>query len=442
MMAEAGDDAVATDPQHVKRANRRRWRGVTIAFLAAIAVATGIAAYVFRPLPIDRPPPLAQLGGNAEQGAYLARIGNCAACHTPPGGAPYAGGVRFVTPFGTLYSTNISPDRQSGIGDWSFEQFHAALKHGLRPDGSHLYPAFPYGSFARMTDRDIASLYLYFRSVPPVAQANVANAMDFPFGNRFLMHFWNRLYHQPDSLSRDRTRSPQWNRGRYLVEAVAHCGACHSPRNMLGAIDESRALSGGTYVDRVALGFYRPWSAVDLTPGTHGLRQWRERDIVDYLLNGQNGRAVIHGPMAEVFESTRHLTPADAASIATYLHGIEPSPTRFDWSMLRSGVDRGEIVYTVHCGTCHLPNGQGDRILGVSLAHNPIVQARDPASLINVVLYGPDLPPPPFTSTRTRMKPFGKRLSDEDVAALATYLRSSFGNNAPQVSADEVAAQR
>jgi len=422
---------------------KMRWgRLLALILLVLLAIAGGIAAYVFRPVAVAVPAALETQGGGVAQGEYLATIGNCAACHTAPGGTAFAGGVKFKTPFGTLYSTNITPHRENGIGEWTYAQFHAAMKHGLRPDGAHLYPAFPYTSFARMTDTDIASLYLYFRSIPAVAQKNRANDMDFPFGNRALLYFWNRLFHDSGSYQPDETLSAQWNRGGYLVEAITHCGACHTPRNMLGAPDEGNALHGGIYVDQVANGAYRQWAAVDLTPGAHGLNDWSAKDFTGYLLDGKNPHTVVHGPMTEVFESTRKLTRPDAAAIATYLRGSEPSSARIDWSMLRSRVDEGEIVYTVHCGTCHLPTGKGDRILGVPLANNPIVQAEDPSSLINVILYGPDLPPPPFASNRTTMKPFGKRLSDEDVAAVATYLRSSFGNNAPQVSPDQVRQQR
>ncbi|MBB4859219.1 mono/diheme cytochrome c family protein [Novosphingobium chloroacetimidivorans] len=444
-MSAAAPDMPAEVPPAGRRnwaAKRWSWRGCFWLGLVVLLLAGAVAAYVFRPIAIAAPAPLDTHGGSVAEGRYLAQVGNCAACHTAPGGAANAGGVKFATPFGTLYSTNITPDRTVGIGAWTYAQFHAAMKRGLRPDGSHLYPAFPYTSFAKMSDRDLASLYLYLRSIPPVAQANRGNVMDFPFGNRALLHFWKRLFHDDAAFQPETGRSPAWNRGAYLVEAVAHCGACHTPRNMLGAPDEGRALQGGTYTDLVKSGAYRKWAAVDLTPGPHGLRDWSADDLRQYLLTGKNRRAVVHGPMTEVFASTARLAPADATAIATYLRGIEPAPGRWNFAALRSGVNQGEVVYTVHCGTCHLPDGKGDRILGVPLVHNTIVQARDPSSLINVILYGPDLPDPPFSANRTTMKPFGKRLSDEDVAALATYLRSSFGNNAPQVSREQVRRQR
>lgn len=431
-----------TDKTGVQATRRRRWRRLASVALLLIAVGGGAAAYAFRPLPISTPTPLETHDATAAKGEYLARVGNCAACHTVPGGKPFAGGVKFKTPFGDLYSTNITPDRKHGIGGWSHEQFHAAMKHGVRPDGAHLYPAFPYTAFARMSDEDIASLYLYFASVDPVAAANRENELTFPFGNRSLLYFWKRLFHTEGTFAPDPAKSADWNRGAYLVEGAAHCGACHTPRNLLGGLDEDRALHGGTYVDQVASGAYRTWAAVDLTPGQHGLKAWSAPDIARYLTEGKNGHSVVHGPMNEVFQSTRHLTKQDAAAIATYLKGTDPSPTRLDLSPFRSRIAAGEVVYTVHCGTCHLPDGKGDGGLGVPLRDNALVAAKDPASLINVILYGPDLPPPPFASNRTTMKPFGKRLSDEDIASLATYLRSSFQNNASAVTPEQVRRQR
>jgi mono/diheme cytochrome c family protein len=412
----------------------------SVIMILLITMAGG-AAYVFRPIARPPAPAFQALDGDAAQGEYLATIGNCAACHTRPGGKRYAGGMKFRTDFGTLFSTNITADKAHGLGAWTFSQFYAAMKHGVRADGNHLYPAFPYNNFAQMTDKDIASLFLYFRTVAPVSQANRVNDMRFPFGNRQLLYFWKRMFHEAEARP-EKFRSVEASRGAYLVNAVAHCGACHTPRNMLGGSKKGSALQGGVYIDQVANGSYRQWSAVDLTRGAHGLDGWSKQDIISYLLAGQNPHAVVNGPMKEVYASTKFLTPKDAAAIASYLHIAPKGPKRYDFSWARSRIGAGEIVYTVHCGTCHLPSGKGDRILGVPLANNAVVEAADPSSLINVILYGPDLPAPPFTANRTKMKAFGKRLSDEDIAALATYLRSRFGNNAPQVTPEQVAAQR
>jgi mono/diheme cytochrome c family protein len=250
------------------------------------------------------------------------------------------------------------------------------------------------------------------------------------------------MFHDSSALQPQPGESDEWNRGAYLVEAVAHCGECHTPRNMLGGADRSRPFHGGTYVDGTRLGTYRRWSAVDLTQGPHGLSRWSTADFEQYLGEGSNTHAVVHGPMNEVIEATRQLTPEDRRAMASYLAALAPSPARWNLRLPTLGMDDGEVVYTVHCGTCHLPDGGGDPTLGVSLQHNPIVQADDPSSLINVILYGPDLPPPPFSVSRTRMKPFGRRLSDDDIAAVATYLRRNFGNQAGAVSASQVARQR
>lgn len=377
------------------------------------------------------------------RGRYLATAGNCASCHTKPGGKPFAGGLAFRTPFGVLYSTNITTDKRTGIGGWSFTDFYGAMKYGVRPDGTSLYPAFPYTNFARMTDEDIASLYLFMRTIEPVHAPATPDQLRFPYNLRPLLVVWKALFHDPATYTPDPDRSRAWNRGAYLVEGPGHCGACHTPRNLLGAERENLALTGGVYQDKVMFGNYRRWSAVNLTPAPSGLAAWSESDIVTYLKHGVNKRSVVNGPMRDVvMNSTRHLTDRDLEAIATYLKGIPansqatgPAPGA------KSRVD-GAIVYTVFCGSCHLPTGHGDKILGVSLAKNAIVQASDPSSLINVILYGPLLPRHPFSVDRTRMKMLGKRLSDQDIADVASYVRSSFGNNAGRVSPAQVKAHR
>ena len=407
-----------------------------------IALACGAAVF-FRPLPLPAAPAFENLDASVARGEYLALAGNCASCHSVPGQAAYAGGVPFRTDFGTIYSTNITADREHGIGAWSFADFYTAMKQGLRPDGTHLYPAFPYSYFAKLTDRDIASLYSYVQTIAPAPAEPRANRMDFPFGERRLMHFWNRLFHRSEPFRARAGLSAEASRGAYLVESLAHCGACHAPRNLLGGQSERAELTGGVHFDNVLTGEYKLWSAPNITPAHTGLGGWDRAQILRYLSSGQNDHVVVDGPMNEVvMASTRHLTPRDVEAIASYLVELEPAGGGRLWPFNGSNYDLGETVYTVHCGTCHLPDGKGDPTLGVSLAGNPVVQADDPASLINIILYGPQLPPPPFAVNRSRMHPFGKRLPDEDVAAVATYLRQSFGNSAGSVSADDVEAQR
>ena len=415
------------------------------AALAAVIALAGCAlgAYLFWPEPVGAAPDINNLNASVENGSYLATIGNCKTCHTAPGGQPFAGGVRFQTEFGQLYSTNITADKEAGIGSWSFEDFYHSMKRGVRPDGTHLYPAFPYTSFAKLTDEDIASIFLYMQTIEPVSAPVKENDLDFPYNLRFSLRAWNKLFHQPETYANDPAQSDEWNRGAYLVQGAAHCGACHTPRNFLGAEHNDRALSGGSFYDEVSPGKYRQWSAVNLTPATNGLATWSIEAIEAYLKHGECEHAVVHGPMTEVIiNSTRHLEETDARAIARYLKEMPAAGEHAARPASKEQLAAGEITYTVHCGTCHLPTGLGDEVMGVTLAGNAIVQAKDPSSLINVILYGPRLPPPPFVSDRTRMKPFGKRLSDEDIANLTTYVRANFGNQAGSVSAEQVFRQR
>lgn len=415
------------------------WSG--LAALLSLVVVTFAFGYIGADV-TERPGPLAQYEVTAEQGAYLAKAGNCKTCHTSDDGEAYAGGLPFHTPFGVLYSTNITPDRDTGIGDWSFEDFHASMKHGVRPDGTHLYPAFPYTDFARLSDEDIAALYVYLQTLDPVQQTAPQNELAFPYNERPLLAFWKALFHDPETFNPDPARSEAWNRGAYLVEGPGHCGACHSPRNLLGAEDESMAFTGGLYLDKIRFGYYRQWTGVNLTPHEAGLAAWSEADIVDYLDDGISGNAVVHGPMREVvMNSTRYLSDRDLRAMATYLKSLPanapaPGPTPGDEILAA-----GEIVYTVHCGSCHLPSGQGDAGLGVSLVTSPIVRAADASSLINVILYGPHLPPR-LVVDRSNMKMFGKRLSDVDIAAAASYVREEFGGGAGAVLPEQVKRQR
>lgn len=435
-----GDDEAGAARQYMGMAPRR-W-GYAVAAILAVA---GLlcSAHLFWPQHTPPAPPISSLEGSLEQGRYLAALGNCQTCHTTKGGKPFAGGVKFDTPFGVLYSTNITADRETGIGNWSFEDFYHAMKGGVRPDGTHLYPAFPYNSFAKLTDADIASLYLFVRTIDPAHAAAKPNEMRFPYNLRFGLRAWNKLFHDSSAYAPDRARSAEWNRGAYLVQSIGHCGECHTPRNSFGAERSDLALTGGVLNDEVRPGKYREWSAVNLTPAKSGLGGWSAASIAEYLQKGACERAVVHGPMTEVvMSSTRHLRDTDARAIASYLQGLPASSQDTGHRADQQQLTAGETAYTVHCGTCHLPTGLGDEVLGVTLAGNAIVQAADPSSFINVILYGPHLPPPPFVVDRTRMKSFGKRLSDEDIASLATYVRSSFGNQAGAVSVHQVAGQR
>lgn len=378
-----------------------------------------------------------------EQGKYLATAGNCVSCHTKPGGAPFAGGVSFHTRFGTLYSTNITPDSTTGIGAWTPAQFRRAMREGISANGEHLYPAFPYTSFTKLSDADVDAIFAYLKTLPAVSATAPANDMVFPFGQRRLLGLWKSLYFDAGRFTANSNHSAAWNRGAYLVEGLGHCGACHSPRNFLGAERADSALAGGTYLDKVPGGEIRAWSAVNLTPASSGLKTWSVDDTLAYLKTGLNAHASTFGPMSEVvMRSTRHLSDADARSIAVYLASLPPiehaAAAESDTEVLREG--RG--LYTIHCGTCHLPTGKGAIATGPPVAGNPVVQAADPASLINLILHGPELPDPLPPVQWMHMEAYGSLLSDEEIAALATFLRSAWGNRGGAVSVDQVAEQR
>lgn len=394
---------------------------------------------------IFNPGSAADREAQVERGKYLALAGNCASCHTTATGDFMAGGLPFETPFGTVYSTNITPDAETGIGNWTGRQFHESMRRGVRPNGEHLYPVFPYTAFTKVTDADIAALYAYFMSVPAIRMTVPDNDLAFPFSQRSLMSVWKAMFFNAGAYQADSSQSPEWNRGAYLVEALAHCSACHSPRNLLGAEDADRHMAGGVYVDKVRTGELRPWFAPNLTSASTGLDLWSHENVSAYLKTGQNDYIETFGPMNEVIlNSTRHLRDDDVNAMATYLkslpaHEVRPGP-QADSSVL----GMGRTVYNLHCGTCHLPTGLGDlesapRLAGGSL----VVQASNPASIINVILYGPELPHPPFpTRRRQPMEEFQYLLTDAEVAAVATYIRSNWGNTGGRVTEKQVAAQR
>jgi mono/diheme cytochrome c family protein len=380
-----------------------------------------------------------------ERGKYLALAGNCASCHTVESDGYMAGGVAFETPFGKIYSTNITPDPDTGIGNWTGLHFLNSMRHGIRPDGEHLYPVFPYTSFTKVTNEDVAALFAYLKSIPAIRQETPENEMSFPFNVRSLMSAWKSMYFEAGVYEASNEESAEWNRGAYMVEALAHCGACHSPRNYLGAEHPDMAMSGGAYTDKVPGGNLRPWSAPNLTSVPNGLGMWPVEEVAAYLKNGINSYVETFGPMNEVIlNSTRHLSDDDIDAMAVYLKSLPPREADTRSAANDNVLGMGRTLYNLHCGTCHLPTGLGDeesapRLGGGSL----VVQANNPASLINVILYGPELPVPPLpTKRRKPMEEFQYLLDDEEVAALASYLRNTWGNTGGEVTAKQVAAQR
>lgn len=379
------------------------------------------------------------------RGEYLVTAGNCASCHTTQDGAFMSGGLPFRTPFGTIYSTNITPDPLTGIGNWSEVDFLNSLRHGVRPDGDHLYPAFPYTAYTKASDDDILAMFAYLKSIKPVRITPPQNDLVFPFNYRPLMAFWKLLYFQPGVYEVREDQSEQWNRGAYLVEALAHCSACHSPRNSLGAERAAGHMGGGEFLDLVARQHYRPWSAPNLTATERGLALWSEQDLADYLKTARNDMLESFGPMNEVIiNSTRYLEAQDIGAMVTYLKNLPAVPEREATTPGPEVIGRGRTIYNLHCGTCHLPTGEGDPDMAPRLDRGSlVVQDENPASMINAILYGPHLPSPPLQPKwREPMEDFQYLLNDEEVAAAATFIRHSWGNASGMVTADQVARQR
>jgi mono/diheme cytochrome c family protein len=407
--------------------------------------------------------PVSSATALVEYGRYLAAAGDCISCHTRPGGDPFSGGLPLNTPFGVIYSANITPDADVGIGAWSEQQFASAMREGIAADGKHLYPAFPYTAYTNVTDHDIHAIYAYLRSLKPVRYTPPRNGMPFPFGIRALLSGWNAMFFRSGRYIPDASRSAEWNRGAYLTLGLGHCGACHTPRSILGGERSSEALTGGVYLDEIAdevvdgkitpmdERVVRPWSTANLTPAPSGLGAWSLDDIAAYLKTGHNSRAAAFGPMGTVIaNSTSHLTDADGHAIAVYLKSLPPATPGAPAKVADEKLKAGEIVYTARCGDCHLPTGLGVPRVGnadaskaaPSLAGNAALQAPDPATLINVILYGAH-EAAVAEGSWPMMSGFelSVGLDDEQIAALCTYVRSSWGNRAGAVDAAAVARQ-
>jgi len=384
-----------------------------------------------------------------KQGQYLARAGDCVACHTAKDGKPFAGGLPMQTPIGTVYSTNITP-HASGIGNYSFADFDNAVRKGIAKDGSTLYPAMPYPSYARVSDADMQALYAYFmHGVAPVEQANKPTDIPWPLSMRWPLSIWRGLFApEVKAWQAPSGADPVVSRGAYLVEGLGHCGACHTPRALtmqekaLSPADGEQFLAGSAPLEG--------WIAKSLR-GDHkdGLGSWSEEQLVQFLKTGRSDRSAVFGGMSDVVEhSLQHLSDDDLTAIARYLKTLPPSntddqPHAYDQQVadaLWKGDDSkaGASVYIDNCAACHRTDGHGYTRVFPALAGNPVVQTADATSLIHIVLAGGTLPATHTAPSKFTMPAFGWRLSDQEVADVVNFIRTSWGNQAAKVSAKDV----
>jgi mono/diheme cytochrome c family protein len=384
---------------------------------------------------------------SVERGSYLAGAADCVACHTAPGGKEFAGGLPMPTPLGRIYSTNITPDRETGIGSYSVEDFTRAVREGVAKDGHYLYPAMPFPAYAKISDADIQLLYAYFQhGVAPVKHANRPSDIPFPLSFRFPLFFWD-MFVRRGPFQPNASQDAQWNRGAYLVQGLGHCGTCHSPRALTlhtKALTErdGPAFLAGAVIDG--------WYAKSLRGDKDGLGQWSEADIVTFLKTGITDSTAAFGDMAEVVQhSTQYLTDDDLAAIARYLkslpgHQKEPAVAAGAHTASSANDDhptRGSAAYDEFCVTCHRADGGGVTHIFPALAGNDVVETAEATSLVHIVLSGGRRP-----RTTARPNPFAmpafKTLDDREVAEIVTYIRTAWGNSASPVTAEQVAKIR
>ncbi len=373
----------------------------------------------------------------ATRGEYLARLGDCGACHTAEGGKYMAGGLAFKTPTGTIYSTNITPDAGTGIGGYSLEQFGRALRKGVAADGHNLYPAMPYPSFAKIADDDVKALYAYFmKRVAAVEQANKPNEMRFPFSIRWGMAVWNLVFLEDKPFVADPARDALWNRGAYIVQGLGHCGTCHTPRGL--AMQEKAMSDDGKYY--LAGSTLSPWRSI-------GLRNLAsEADIVQLLATGANNYAMAFGPMTEVIHfSTQHFTDEDLQAVAHYLVSLAPAgaarPTVLAVDEKALYGSRGGLGYAQFCASCHRRDGQGAEKVFPALAGNPSLLSDDPTSVVHIALTGGASAETARSEHRFNMPAYAT-LGDDEIAEILSFTRNSWGNHASAVTAAQVKAMR
>jgi mono/diheme cytochrome c family protein len=424
----------------------RRW--------ARIALGVGAALFFFLPArldPVQASPGQPTGPALVERGRYLATAADCVACHSTPNGRPFGGGLAFKLPFGTIYSSNITPDKAHGIGAWSDAEFVRAMRHGVDNKGRELYPAFPYTAYANMSTDDILAIRAYLNTLEPVATPVEANGLRFPFNQRYLMRAWKLLNARQHPWQPDPQRSAEWNRGAYLVEGAGHCGECHTPRNLLYGLDRDKNYAGAVT---------QGWKAYNITSDREtGMGGWSVDEIALYLGTGHApGRGAASGSMAEAVSlSLSKLTPTDLRSMAVYLHSlpakrselgakVDPNPPAMAASTLYSpspaearGDSAGLRLYEGACASCHGWNGEGVQTAYGSLRGAQTVNDPEATNLIQVVLRGSSIQTP---EGHIAMPAFGASHTDVEVAAVANYVLQHFGNKRPTVTPARVAEAR
>lgn len=378
-----------------------------------------------------------------EKGQYLSVAGDCAACHTTDGGKPFAGGLAIATPIGKIISTNITPSKTDGIGDYSLADFEKAVRQGIRKDGARLYPAMPYPSYARITDQDMQALYAYFmQAVAPVDQKTPATDLPFPFNIRFSMAGWNLLFAGDKPYTEDSSQSAAWNRGAYLVQGLAHCSTCHTPRNALMAGKQGQALAGAS------LG---TWFAPNITPDMHaGIGHWSASDLASYLSAGHSPTgSQAGGPMLEAInKSFSRLSASDINAIVTYIRATAPQPENAapgrlpaspprvsELALMNDSASPGAQLYSEHCATCHQLSGQGSRGLP-ALYGNAALQRPVADNAVMAILDG-------LTPDHGQAMPsFSSSMNDQQISTLVNYIFSTFGDREVQTSPQRVAVLR
>ncbi|MDZ4077230.1 MULTISPECIES: cytochrome c [Hydrocarboniphaga] len=416
--------------------------GLVAIAIAAVAVALALPARLVAVEDSAAPGSAEQAATQIEKGRYLARAGNCVACHTVAGQAEYTGGRRIGTPFGDVFSSNLTPDESTGLGRWSRADFWRAMHHGQSRDGRLLYPAFPYTHYTRVSREDSDAIYAWLQSLPAVNQAARPHELRFPYDTAFALRIWRAIYFKAGEYEADASRSTQWNRGAYLVEGLGHCGACHTVRTSLGGSRQASAYAGGPIP---TLG----WDALPLVSDTP-IDDAQAAQMIELLHTGTSARDVASGPMAEVvFHSLQYLDRADIEAMVDYIRTLPARPApepvampRVSERYRRDLMSGGAKLYGQHCAECHGDDGQGRDHAFPALAGNRLVTAPSANNALRSVLYGGYAPSTAAVPRPYGMPPYQHQLTPDEIAAVLSYVRGSWGNAASAVSAEEVRRQR